>query len=102
MCQRDWEGDPWRASDARRAFLEFAQVFIQSTEALLPDSAVALDPVGNVFQSRWLQPARPPLGTPTLRDETGALEDLEVFGDRGQAELEGLGELEDGAFALGQ
>src|SRR5579859_3741154 len=78
---------------------QFAQVFLQTVEALLPEVAIVLHPVGDVFERRRLQPAGSPLGFPRARDQARAFERLEVLGNGGHAHLEGLGQLRDGSLA---
>src|SRR5919199_288937 len=82
--------------------LQFAEGFVEASEALLPDGAVVLDPVGDVLESGGLEAAWPPLGASALGDEPGFLEHLEVLGDGGQTELERFRQLEDGRLALGE
>src|SRR3954464_10233607 len=72
---------------------QFAQVFVQAVEALLPETAIVFEPVGDLFQPRALQAARAPLRIAAARDQTGALEHFQVLRDRGEAHSEGLGEI---------
>jgi hypothetical protein len=49
-----------------------------------------------------VEAARPPLGFVAARDQAGALENFEVFGDGGEAHGEGFGKLGDGEGAEGE
>src|SRR6516162_11781532 len=51
--------------------LQLAQVVAQAVEALLPEAAVVLDPVGDLLQGAGLQPAGPPLRRPPPGDQAG-------------------------------
>src|SRR2546422_7080420 len=79
--------------------LQFLEVAVQLVEALLPVAPVILDPVGDVLERIRLEPARPPLRLAAALDQSRALEDLEVLGDRRKADVEGLGQLQDRGFA---
>ena len=78
-------GPRWQLGRPPLLGLQLAQVLVQPVEALFPELAVALQPVGHVLERRGLQPARPPLGLAALGDQPGALEHLEVLGDGRQA-----------------
>jgi hypothetical protein len=80
----------------------FLQVVVEAVEALLPVPPVSTDPVGDIPERFRIQPAWPPLGLPSLLDEAGALEHLQVLRDRGQAHIEGSGELRNGRLAVGE
>src|SRR5919201_3909909 len=82
--------------------LYVAEIGIQPFEALLPMPPVLADPVGDVAQRLGLEPARPPLGVPTLLDETRTLEHLEVLRDAGQAHIERGGQLGDCRLSLSE
>src|SRR6516162_8191501 len=51
--------------------LQLAQVVAQPVEALPPEPAVVLDPVGDLLQGAGLQPAGPPLRRPPPGDQAG-------------------------------
>src|SRR5438045_9684779 len=72
--------------------LQFAQMIFQPIEALFPEPAVVLQPVGGILERVRGEPAGPPLRLATARDEPGALQHLEVLGDRRKAHRERLGE----------
>ena len=55
-----------------------------------------------VFEWRGVERARPVLGALTPRDQAGPFEHLDVLGDGRKRQLEGLGELVDVRFALGE
>src|ERR1700719_1142630 len=42
-------------------FLNFAKVFVQTVEALFPEFAIVIDPVGDVLERAGVEPARAPL-----------------------------------------
>src|SRR5213594_1507944 len=79
--------------------LQFLEVAAQPVEALLPVAPVVLDPVGDVLEGIRLEPAGPPLRLASALDQARALEDLEVLGHRGQADVEGLGQFHDRGLA---
>src|SRR6187402_15158 len=62
--------------------LQFLQVFLQPIEALLPELAVLLHPVGGILQRCGLQLTRPPLRLLAPRDELGTLQHLQMLADR--------------------
>src|SRR5207245_8454315 len=73
--------------------LQLAQIALEAVEALVPEAAIMLDPVGDLLQRARLQPAGPPLRLAAARDQAGALQHLEMLRDAGKAHVEGLGEL---------
>src|SRR6266545_904692 len=79
--------------------LQFLQVGVQAIEAFLPIAAIALEPLVGILERPRFEPAGAPLRLSRARDETGALQHLEVLGDGGQGHLEGLGQLRNGGFA---
>ena len=74
----------------------------QAIETLLPETAVVLHPVSDVFEWTRLDPAGPPLGFAATGDQTGVLEHLEVFGDGGHAHSKGGGQFGDRGVACDQ
>src|SRR3954470_16975609 len=72
---------------------------VEAVEARVPELAIALDPVVHLPPPARLDPARPPLRLAAARDETGALQHLEMLGDSGKAHGEWLGELRHRRFA---
>jgi hypothetical protein len=87
---------------ARLLSLQFFEVVIEAIEALFPEAAVPLHPCGRFLQAGGLAAARTGLGVAASGDELGALQDLEVLRDGGEAHVEGLGEIHDGALPGGQ
>src|SRR5881396_2853125 len=76
-------------------FLGF-ELLEQGIEALvvtLPQPAVAFQPLGSLPQPLGLEAARPPLGVAAARNQAGALQHLQVLGDRRLAHRERLGQL---------
>ena len=80
----------------------FLEIIIQSIEAGVPETAILFKPVVDVLEAGRLDPAWPPLRLAATRDQTGALQHLEVLRDSGQAHLEGLGQLGHRRFAQGE
>src|SRR5664279_5280913 len=65
--------------------LELLEQIVEAEEALLPEFAIALEPLRRLGQRLRLETARAALGTGGVRDEASALEHLEMFGDGGLA-----------------
>ena len=86
-------GESWRSCFSSSSRLSRRWKFASQS---LP---VALEPCGRGGERLRLEPARPPLGVAAARDQPGALEDLEMLGDRRLAHGEGLGELGHRRFA---
>src|SRR3989440_1700984 len=82
--------------------LQFLEVAAQPVEALLPVAPIDIDPVGDVLERIGLEPAGPPLRLAAALDQARALEDLEVLGHGREADLEGLGQLQDRSLARGE
>src|SRR5438093_4451762 len=80
--------------------LQLSQVVFQAIEALLPELAVTLHPVGGFLETLRPEPARPPLRVATPRDEAGTLQHLQVLGDGWKRHVERLRELRDRGLAL--
>src|SRR5260370_22262715 len=74
-------------------FLHFAQIIVQTIETPGPEPPIVLHPIGNVPQRARREPAGPPLGIASPRNQSGSLQHLQVLGDSGQAHLERLSEL---------
>src|SRR5256885_1639370 len=62
--------------------LQVLEVIVEAVETLFPETAVVLDPVGDILQRPGVEPAWPPLRLAAARDQSGAFEHLEVLGDR--------------------
>src|SRR3954468_12041613 len=78
---------------------QVAQIVVQAVEALVPEAAVVLHPVSDLPERTRLERAGAPLRITAARDQSRALEHLEVLGDGGHAHLEGLGQLGDRGLA---
>ena len=76
--------------------LHLVEQGVQALEVALPELAVALQPFGGFRERLGLEPARPSLRVAAARDQAGALQHLEVLGDRGLAHRERLGQLRHG------
>ena len=79
--------------------MQLAEVVVQAIEALVPKLPIMLQPIGGILERTRGEPARSPLRLAAALDQTGALQHLEVLGDRGKAHRERLGELSDGNLA---
>src|SRR3954451_3694408 len=75
-----------------RRRLQLLQVRVEAVEALVPVSAIALEPIVDLAQRAGLEAAGPPLRFAAAHDQPRALEHLEVLRDGGEAHREGLGE----------
>src|SRR5438445_9939975 len=82
--------------------LQIAQIILEAIEALLPETAVMLEPVGGVLERPRPQAARPPLRVAPASDQTGAPQNFEMPGDCGKAHFKGLGQLSDGSLPRGE
>src|ERR1700680_169990 len=82
--------------------LQFAQVLVEAVEALFPETLIVLDPFRRVLERSRLEPARPPLCLAPARNQAGALQHLEMFGDRWEAHLERLCQIGHRSLALGE
>src|SRR5437867_536185 len=72
--------------------LHLLQQVVEVLEVALPDLAVPLEPSGDPCERLPLDPPGPPLCVASSRDQSRALQDLEMLGDRGLAHGEGRGE----------
>src|SRR4051812_32259876 len=84
---------------AARVLVRLSQVIVQAIESLLPLPPVRLHPLGGCAHRAGLEPAWPPLRVAALGYEAGALQHLQVLRHRGEAHVEGRGELGDGRLA---
>jgi hypothetical protein len=82
--------------------LEHFKVVVESGIARVPESLELTGPFGNVTQRCRVQGSGTPLGLAAALDETGALQDAKVLGDRGTAHLEGRRDLLDRRRAAGE
>src|SRR6516162_1746975 len=73
--------------------LQLAEVAVETAEAPLPVATVALGPLRHLAQRRRLQAAGPRLSAAPAAHESGALEHLQVLGDRRLAHGEGARQL---------
>ena len=81
---------------------QFAKIVAETIEALLPETAIALRPIGDVLERTCREAAGPPLRLMPARDEVCAFEHLQVFGDSRQAHVERFGQLRHGSRAGNQ
>jgi len=79
--------------------LERCEQGIEILEAALPELAIVREPSSGFGEGPGFETGGAALGVATARNQAGALEDFEVFGDSGLAHGEGSGQLEDGGFS---
>ena len=82
--------------------LQLVEILIQPVVALLPEAAIGLGPLGDVFQRLGPQAAGAPLSVAAARDESGTLENVEVLRDRRLRDRERCGELGNGGLTRGE
>src|ERR1700730_7337349 len=75
---------------------------IETVEAVFPEVAIALGPIRNLPQRTRFQSTRSRLGRATARDEAGALQHLEMLGDRRLRHVERRRQLVDGRLPFRQ
>jgi hypothetical protein len=75
---------------------DLEEIRVKAVEPFLPGLSILLDPLRHFVEGLGRQPTWAPLRSSTLLDETGALENLEMLRDRGQAEIERCREFLDG------
>ena len=80
----------------------WAHYLNEAIELFGPETAIAFEPVRRVAERRGVDPAAAPLRFAVARDQTGALQHLQVLGDGRQGHLEGMGELADRGLAEGE
>src|SRR5579862_5824453 len=83
-------------------FLQLMQIIVQPIETLLPETTVLPHPIGNLLEPLRLKPAGPPLSLAAARNQAGAFEHLEMFGDSRQTHFERLRQLRYRRFAAGK
>src|SRR5438477_9701186 len=79
---------------------QILQNFVEALETLVPEAPVFPHPFGSLLQAASLEAAWPPLRIAALRDQAGALQHFQVFGDAGETEVERLGQLRDRGLPL--
>src|SRR5213596_235865 len=72
---------------------ELLEQGIEALVVALPQPAVTFQPLGSLPQPLGLEAARPPLCVAAARNQAGALQHLQVLGDRRLAHRERLGQL---------
>src|SRR5258708_15962091 len=82
--------------------LQFAQVLVEAIQTLFPEAPIVFDPFGRILQRSCSELTRPPLRFAPPRDQPGAFQHLEMFGERGKANLERLGQIGHRGCALGE
>ncbi|HXA67914.1 MAG TPA: hypothetical protein VNV82_22325 [Bryobacteraceae bacterium] len=71
--------------------VQLLYVLVQSIQPLFPDLAVALGPIGHIFQGTGLDSTPAPLRVPPLRNQSRALQYAKVLGYRGHTHFKWLG-----------
>src|SRR5436309_9444925 len=75
--------------------LELVEQRIEAPVVPFPQTAIAFQPLGSSPGPLGLEAARPPLRVAAARNQAGALQHLQVLGDRRLAHRERLGQLRD-------
>src|SRR6266542_1968057 len=83
-------------------FFHALEVLVESLVARVPETAIVLRPLGDLFERRRFEPAGAPLRLAAARDEAGALEHAEVLGNGRAADRERRGNLFDRGRAGGE
>src|SRR5215470_18345684 len=78
----------FRLSVLRLAFLQLAQIFVQTVEAFFPVTAIAPHPVRDLLERPRSDTAGPPLGVAPALDQSRLLQHFEVLRDGGKTHLE--------------
>src|SRR5687768_18561906 len=73
--------------------LDFLEVVFEAVQALAPQFAIVLEPVLDGFDALGSYAGRARLGRPAPRDQARLLKNLEMLGDRRQADSERLSQL---------
>jgi hypothetical protein len=73
--------------------LELTEVFVHPVEPAFPREPALLGPCRDLIEAFRVERAWPILGAMTSDDEPSALEHLDVLRDRGERQIERLGEL---------
>src|SRR5208282_1467332 len=81
---------------------QLTDIVVQPVETLLPEAAIVLDPSGNIPERSSLQATRPPLRLAAASDQPGALQHLQMFGDRRHTHLKWRGQLGNRSLAQRQ
>src|SRR5687768_4503479 len=69
---------------------QLLQVGVETIETCFPDGTIAFGPLGDFLDRCGLDSARAPLGLPSARDQSGALEHAQVLRYRRHAHLKRL------------
>src|SRR5271163_251353 len=82
--------------------LQRFQIIVEAIETFVEKAPVVVEPIVDVFERPRLDAARPPLRATAARDQSGALQNLQVLGNRRQAHGERLCQFGHGSFAQSQ
>ena len=83
---------PLRASTVFLLLLHLLEVIVQACKLPFPEAAKGLDPVSDILERNRDKPAWTPLRVAPAHYQAGALQHVQVLGDRGLAQGEGLHE----------
>ena len=83
----------------RRLGLQHFQIGVEAIETFLEEPAIVFEPVVDVLERLRLDAAGAELRFAAARDQAGALQHLEMLGDRRQAHGERFCQFHDGGFA---
>src|ERR1700737_5117354 len=72
---------------------QLAEVIVQAIEAFFPEMPVVFQPIGGILERTRSERTGSPLRLAAAFDQAGALQHLEVLGDRRKAHRERLPEL---------
>src|SRR5215470_18500578 len=70
------------------------EVVVETIESLFPEATIFLEPVIGLFQRFCIDAARTHLSVARACDQARTLENLQVLGDRRQADIERFGEFQ--------
>src|SRR3954447_5886973 len=73
--------------------LQLAEINFEAIKAIFPEAAVFFEPLVDFLERTHLDAAGPPLRLAATRDQSGALQYLEMLRDGRKAHLERFGQL---------
>src|SRR5678810_252762 len=84
------------------ALVRLVEIVVEPVEAAFPMFAVGLHPLHRFAHGLRFQAAGPPLCLAALADQPGALQHLEMLGDRRETDVERLSQLTHRGLARGE
>src|SRR5260370_3602056 len=97
-----WGAFPVFLAGLRLGGLQLRKKSVEPLEVLLPNAAVALQPLSSFREGLGFEAPGTPLRVAALGNQAGTLENFKVLGDGGLAHGERLGKLQHGGLAPGQ